>query len=451
MMGNAYPFGVSDFVREIKLASASGIDAFALNIGTDYWQPDHVKAAYDAAQQSGTDFKMFISFDMSVFPCSSSDNAAALRKYITDFSNHPSQLKYNGKVFASTFAGESCTFGAGNSPDGWKTQFTQHPDLQGDNAVHFVPSFFIDPSTQFSQYNGVIDGMFNFNSGWPLDLTEDKVNQILGSSGIQLNSAAGDDSVLVNQLLKDLVGSTGTDDAYIDGLKSVSSSATYMGAVSPWFFTHYGADSFNKNFVYYSDSHLYVTRWNNIIQQRDKFDLVEIATWNDYGESHYIGPIDGAQPNSQAWVDGFDHQGWLDMTKYYATAYKTGAYPEITEDKIYMWARPHTKHANAPDPVGRPTNAGVFEDTLWIMTFTTAPSTVTITTSTDGSNPQVFNVQQGATKLLVPLTVGSIMHGTITRDGKTIVDLQPKDFTFNGNPQAYNYNAFVAFAGSNGT
>ena len=22
-----------------------------------------------------------------------------------------------------------------------------------------------------------------------------------------------------------------------------------------------------------------------------------------------MGPIEGAQPNSQAWVDGFDHQG----------------------------------------------------------------------------------------------------------------------------------------------
>ena len=55
-------------------------------------------------------------------------------------------------------------------------------------------------------------------------------------------------------------------------------------------------------------------------------DIVQIISWNgpwpnewrasnidpyspDYGESHYIGPIAGAQPNSQAWVDGFDHQG----------------------------------------------------------------------------------------------------------------------------------------------
>ena len=39
------------------------------------------------------------------------------------------------------------------------------------------------------------------------------------------------------------------------------------------------------------------------------FDLVQIVTWNDFSESHYIGPIHGDQPNSQQWVDGFDHSG----------------------------------------------------------------------------------------------------------------------------------------------
>ena len=61
--------------------------------------------------------------------------------------------------------------------------------------------------------------------------------------------------------------------------------------------------------VYYSDDQLYATRWDTIISNRDKLDLVEINTWNDYGESHYVGPIKGAQPNSQAWVDGYEHTG----------------------------------------------------------------------------------------------------------------------------------------------
>ena len=113
-----------------------------------------------------------------------------------------------------------------------------------------------------------------------------------------------------------------------------------------------------------------------LFSNRDKFDLVEILTWNDFGESHYIAPVKGDQPNSQAWVDGnphdglslfelnfiisrSDHQyntGFLDMTNYYATAFKTGKYPEITQDAIYVWARPTSTDATSGDPVGKPTN-----------------------------------------------------------------------------------------------
>ena len=77
----------------------------------------------------------------------------------------------------------------------------------------------------------------------------------------------------------------------------------------------------------------------------------------DYGESHYIGPIKGAQPNSQAWVDGFDHLPWLKLAGYFARAFKEGVYPRIEEDQIYMWARPHPKDAEAVgDKVPRPRN-----------------------------------------------------------------------------------------------
>ena len=49
--------------------------------------------------------------------------------------------------------------------------------------------------------------------------------------------------------------------------------------------------------------------------------------------------------------------GWLAMTNYYATAFRQGSYPSITQDQIYMWARPHPKNANASnDPVAKPTS-----------------------------------------------------------------------------------------------
>lgn len=46
MMGNTFPYTTEDFEADIKLAHESGIDGFALNIGSDVWQPDHVRSAY---------------------------------------------------------------------------------------------------------------------------------------------------------------------------------------------------------------------------------------------------------------------------------------------------------------------------------------------------------------------------------------------------------------------
>jgi glucan endo-1,3-alpha-glucosidase len=165
-----------------------------------------------------------------------------------------------------------------------------------------------------------------------------------------------------------------------------------MAPVSPWFFTvspvvvlrgadaerksitqHYGPNSYNKNFIYRSDDWLLMERWELLIQNRDAVNIAQIITWNDYGESHYVGRIAGALPNSQAWTIGFDHQGtsikphfecicltkgsslgWLELLPYYITAYKTGSYPDVARDRIILWARLYPAAANAPDDVGRP-------------------------------------------------------------------------------------------------
>ncbi|KAJ3521152.1 hypothetical protein NM688_g9057 [Phlebia brevispora] len=355
MVGFTDNYAAADWAEDITAAHNAGIDGFALNVGSDSWQPSQVAAAYQAAESSGTGFKLFLSLDMSSLSCASPSDAANLRNWVSTYSGHPNQFYYNGRIFVSTFAGESCTFGQSSVSAGWSSQFTSQ--LTGSNAVYFVPSFFVDPAT-FNQYS--IDGAFNFNSGWPISLTTDTANQQLSADGESLSNTSPSDEEEITQILLPNVGAIGTDQQYVSGLGSVTSQAggptAYMGAVSPWFFTHYGPDSYNKNWIYYADSHLYNTRWENIIANRDLFDLVEIVTWNDYSESHYIGPIHGDQPGSQDWVNGFDHTAWLNMTAYYVSAYKTGSYPTVTEDAIFIWARPHPKNANAPDPVPKPTN-----------------------------------------------------------------------------------------------
>lgn len=45
MVGNTAPYTQNDWLSDINQAHAAGIDAFALNIGTDDWQPKQVASA----------------------------------------------------------------------------------------------------------------------------------------------------------------------------------------------------------------------------------------------------------------------------------------------------------------------------------------------------------------------------------------------------------------------
>jgi glucan endo-1,3-alpha-glucosidase len=153
----------ADWADDIALASQSGIDGFALNMGQDDWQPARVADAYQAALQSGLDFKLFLSLDMTSLPCASPSDAQALRSLVLKFASHPNQLRYtklqsDPLPLVSTFAGETCTFGQDTPSNGWRSQFTQSDDLKG--KITFVPSFFIDPAT-FKDFDGVMDGDFN--------------------------------------------------------------------------------------------------------------------------------------------------------------------------------------------------------------------------------------------------------------------------------------------------
>jgi hypothetical protein len=46
IVGNTFPYTTQDWENDINLAYASSIDGFALNLGTDSWQPQQVADAY---------------------------------------------------------------------------------------------------------------------------------------------------------------------------------------------------------------------------------------------------------------------------------------------------------------------------------------------------------------------------------------------------------------------
>ncbi|KAF8517034.1 alpha-1,3-glucanase [Hysterangium stoloniferum] len=398
MVGNTYSYCPKDWLEDIQLASSHGIDGFALNIGRDPWQADRLADAFSAADElASTHFKLFISFDMSSFPGSTLSDARALQVYLDKYTRHPSYLQWNGKAVVSTFAGENCNFGHENSELGWNHVLsTAKPQYK----LHFIPAYFSGPHQA-----AFVGGNFHWNGAWPM-----------GNHPVNFDS----------------------DRNHIDK----NHGRTYMAAVSPCFFTHYGPDSWNKNWIYRSDDWLYNTRWEMLIDNRRFIDIVQIISWNDYGESHYIGPIRKDQPNSHAWVDGFDHMGWLKMTRYYAMAFKCGVYPTVTRDELFIWARPHASAAVVPNAtVPKPNHADWTTDYLWAVVFAIGPSHVTLIS---GKKSETFRILAGVTKLKFPSHPGR-QGATLTRDGVTLIHLAPEWFTFTEHPQSYNFNEYVAF------
>ena len=209
------------------MAHDSGIDAFVLNIGSDSWQPARVSDAYSAALALGLPFKLCMSFDMTVLP----SGASALIGYVHEYAKHPNQLLRDGKPFVTTFAGETA-FGG---PDGWKTQVLQ-PLSDSGTPVFFSPAAFISPEEATGAWGGVLDGLVTWNSGWPLSLTSAALG-IAGQTGALVTDVLGK--------VRTAIGSLDPDTPFINAFKGTGKA--YIASVSPFFFTHYSPQSFNKN------------------------------------------------------------------------------------------------------------------------------------------------------------------------------------------------------------
>ncbi|WVF67574.1 hypothetical protein IAT40_002332 [Kwoniella sp. CBS 6097] len=401
MVGNTYSYTQATWADDISQAQAAGIDGFALNYGSDSWQPARLSDAYTAAAAKG--FKMFLSMDVTSLGCGSTGDAANLVNTISTYATSSAQAKVGTKVLVSTFAGNDCTFGQGSVDAGWK-YFRTLIDAKSFD-IYLMPALFSDIST-FSK-NTWMEGEFNWDSGWPM---------------------AGD------------ALTTSSDQAYMNAL---SSKQTYMAAVSPAFFTYYSPQTWNKNWIYRGDDWLLARRMEQIISMRNQFDLAEIISWNDYGESHYIGPIRADQPNSQGWTNGMPHTAWLEVIKYYAPAFKTGSYPSAN-DQLVLWTRPHPKAASASSPsMDRPRGWNYTDDLLYVWVALKAASQVTVTS---GSNSVTWNLPAGVSKLSVKSNAGTI-GAKIVRSGSTVKSYDSTGaFSYTNTPTDYNFNYFVASA-----
>jgi glucan endo-1,3-alpha-glucosidase len=183
------------------------------------------------------------SFDFTSLTCGSGD-LGTITGYVAQYANNGAQAKYNGNVLVSTFSGDSCSWNAnGDVYTGW-TNFRNTLKGQSIN-IYLVPAIFSATST-FGGVNSWMDAEFNWNSGWPVN------------TGSNLDFSG--------------------DTTYLNALNAAGKG--YMAALSPAFFTYYGPSSYNKDWIYRSDNWLLATRFEMLIANRNKFDMVEIISWN---------------------------------------------------------------------------------------------------------------------------------------------------------------------------
>jgi len=222
------------------------------------------------------------------------------------------------------------------------------------------------------------------------------------------------------------------DDKFLENLGDMP----YMAPVSPWFFTHFNT----KNWVFICEEQP-THRWEQMLQMKP--ELIEVVSWNDFGESHYIS---GSQPNhsddgSSAWADGFPHDAWRTLMKPYIAAYKTGAEaPQVDEDQLVYWYRPTPWNVECSnDTLGGPRGRELLDDVVFVSTLLTELAELTVTSG--GQDPVTVEVEAGIHTSNFTMGLG-VQKFSVSRGGTEILSGEG-EMEISDKCEVYNYNAYV--------
>jgi glucan endo-1,3-alpha-glucosidase len=236
--------------------------------------------------------------------------------------------------------------------DGWKVEF-QEVMANAGHPVYFAPAF-QDVSASpdfFTTEFPTLDGAMNWNS-WPQN-TEG-----------------------------DIIVPTTDDVTYLDGAHA--SNKSFIMGVSPLQFKH---DPSYGNWYRRGEQNLEY-RFGQVLKLQP--DMVELQTWNDAGESHYMGnswpePIEGT--NIASYTANYSHTAYKEILPAFVKAYKSGA---MTTDTMYptngknaqgvFWH--HTLLANgdcSSDSIGEPQGVDTVEDKVTVSFSPSPPFDINLT------------------------------------------------------------------------
>ncbi|KAH5607577.1 hypothetical protein HBI26_043990 [Parastagonospora nodorum] len=267
--------------QDILDAKAFGLDGFAMNYDQfAEWSNRTVESLFKHADEIGG-FKLFFSFDHAAGHLSGDPLQYA--DYFKSYSSRPSYFHFKdpaasiGKPLLSTFGGETV-------PD---SQWASFKHTVGD--VLLVPGFHeATPSPTFFSNRASLDGVFNWNS-WPFP-------------------SAGRAPV-----------STAQDSLFHSA--TLQTRRIFMMGLSPVQFKHLSA---SQNWYRRGEDNL-EHRIAQILALQP--DIVQLQSWNDAGEGHYMGNLWTEAlflKKTRDLTDGYDHRGYWEALTPFIRAWKRG-------------------------------------------------------------------------------------------------------------------------------
>ncbi|PLW12437.1 hypothetical protein PCANC_19152 [Puccinia coronata f. sp. avenae] len=291
-----------EWISDMKTAQAAHIDAFAINIGVDASNEVQLPMIYDSAKSLG--FKVFI-----FFKTPSTISVPEQDVYLHIFWRGPGTFMDANQNYTAAW----CTLKA---------------SLRGHGVnTYFVPGWTgIKPAT-----SRCADGLLSWDA-WPHN-TDIPAN----FEQVNLNVTTQENLYFPDKAAM---------------LASRAVSKTFAAPVAPLFYKHLNPAQ-TDNYIYRSDDWMMINRYTNLIKQDEPPEFIELLTWNDYGESHYLrdpqptANLPSGMISAHQYVDGFSHTAFLNLLSYFNQWYKTGTPPTLDQTTMYIWYRPHVKNASA--------------------------------------------------------------------------------------------------------
>ncbi|KGO38630.1 Glycoside hydrolase, family 71 [Penicillium expansum] len=416
MVSNTAVYGVSDWETEIQLAKDAHIDAFALNIAKgEETTSTSMPNAFKAAEN--LKFSLFFSFDYAGNGAWDKDDVLSL---LTQYVSSSAYYLHGKTPLVSTFEGP------GNADD-WVY-------LKSKMSLFFVPDWSsVGAKPAMALGDGVADGLFSW-AAWP--------------------NGPNDMNTYVDASYMQYLG-----------------KKPYMMPISPWFFTN--MPGYDKNWVWRGDD-LWYTRWEQALYLAPEF--IEIISWNDYGESHYIGPtVDyhnhladsmyaafetGHAPYN--YVENLDHTGWRQFLPYLIDLYKFN-HTTSGKEGLVTWYRLNAAGACADGGTTANTVSqlqleywpkDVMQDKIFYSALLSQPGDISVT---------IDGVNLGATWTNTPSGNVGIYHGSVSFAGHSgdvmlsvttpsgLLEVEGKDISsdcYMGN-LVENWNAWVGYTMGN--